>query len=112
MRLLLNADDLGYSPVVNETIFDLHARGRLSSASLIVNLPHSKTAMAGAAERPDLALGLHLNLTRGLPCLPAEEIPSLVGRDGNFHLTPLLYARAAAGLVDLDEARAELRAQI
>lgn len=112
MQLILNADDLGYSPAVNAAILDLHARGRLSSASLIVNLPHSEAAMAAAAERPDLALGVHLNLTRGAPCTPAERIPSLVARDGRFHPTPALFARAAAGRVALGEVRRELGAQI
>ena len=44
--------------------------------------------------------------------LPAAQIPSLVGRDGNFHPTKSLFARAAAGIVQRDEIKAELAAQI
>jgi len=110
--LILNADDLGYSPAVNRAIFALHACGRLDSASLVVNLPHSRAAMEGACERPELAVGIHLNLTKGRPCLPPEQIPSLAGGDGVFHTPPAFFARALAGRVSLGEVEAELRVQI
>ena len=45
MRVILNADDLGYTPAVNQTILALHDAGCLTSASLVVNLPHSAAAI-------------------------------------------------------------------
>ncbi len=112
MRLIVNADDLGYSPAVNEAAWLLHDRGRLDSASLLVNLPHSGAAMRGAVERPGLAVGIHLNLTKGQPCLAPEQIPSLVGSGGAFFSSPAFFSRALAGRIRLAEAEAELRAQI
>ncbi len=112
MRLILNADDLGYSPAVNEAIFHLHDRGRLDSTSLLVNLPHSGAAIKGAAERPALPVGIHLNLTKGRPCLAPEQVPSLVGSGGAFFPSPVFFSRALAGRVRLADAEAELRAQI
>jgi predicted glycoside hydrolase/deacetylase ChbG (UPF0249 family) len=112
VRLILNADDLGYSPGVNQAIFDLYACGRLSSASAVVNLPHSPAALERAAARPGLALGVHLNLTKGRPCLSTQQVPSLVDRDGAFYPTPTCFARAMAGQVSTAEAEAELRVQI
>ena len=44
--LIINADDLGYSPGVNMAIANLYQAGLVTSTSLIVNLPHSE---AGAA---------------------------------------------------------------
>ena len=44
--LIINADDLGYSPTVNRAIGDMFAAGLVTSASLLVNQPHSE---AGAA---------------------------------------------------------------
>ncbi len=70
--LIINADDLGYDPAVNEGIFTAMRNGVVSSATLIVNSPHSQDA-AGKAE--DEAIGLHLNLARFAPVwtgFPAE----------------------------------------
>ncbi len=112
MRLIVNADDLGYSPAVNEAVWLLHDRGRLDSASLLVNLPHSGAAMMGAADRPGLAVGIHLNLTKGRPCLAPEQVPSLVGSGGAFFSSPAFFPRALAGRVRLVEVEAELQTQI
>lgn len=112
MRLIVNADDLGYSLAVNEAVWLLHDRGRLDSASLLVNLPHSGAAMREAAERTGLAVGIHLNLTKGRPCLALEQVPSLVGSGGAFFPSPAFFSRALAGRVKLAEVEAELRAQI
>lgn len=112
MRLILNGDDLGYSPAVNQAIFALHERGRLSSASLLVNLPHSEAAIRLALERPNLAVGVHLNLTRDRPCSPPEQIPTLVGKGGLFYPSPAFFPRAATGRISMGQVEIELRAQI
>lgn len=112
MQLIVNGDDLGYSPAVNQAILSLHEQGRLSSASLLVNLPHSEAAIQLARERPGLAVGIHLNLTRGRPCSTPGQIPALIGRGGLFHASPGFFPRAAAGLISLDQVEIELRAQI
>lgn len=62
--LIINADDLGYDPAVSEGILTAMRKGVVSSATLIVNSPHSKDA---AAKAGDLAVGLHLNLARFTP---------------------------------------------
>ena len=112
MRLILNGDDLGYSPAVNEALFDLFDGSRLSSTSLVVNLPHSQPAIEGARARPGLAVGLHLNLTKGRPCLPPDQVSSLIRRGGFFFPSPLQYPRLVSGLVRSAEVVAEVRAQI
>jgi predicted glycoside hydrolase/deacetylase ChbG (UPF0249 family) len=112
MKLLINADDLGYSPLTNQAIFDLHHRGRLSSTSLVANLPHSQHAIDGLQRCPDLAIGVHLNLTKGHPVLPPEQIPTLVDPTGKFWFTKDFYARALTGRINTVEMQAELRAQI
>jgi chitin disaccharide deacetylase len=111
VQLILNADDLGYSPGVNEAILTLYRAGRLTSASLIVNLPHSPAAIS-LARTAGLPAGVHLNLTRGRPCLRPETVPSLVNADGAFYASPAFFARALSGLVRPAEVEAECRAQI
>jgi len=112
MKLLINADDLGYSPIINQAIFDLHIREKIFSTSLLVNMPHSQDAIKGLRTFPDLAVGVHLNLTKGRPLLPSEQIPTLVSPGGKFWPTKQLFARAAARRINIPEVKAELQAQI
>ena len=60
--LVVNADDLGLSQSVNEGIFEAHERGIVTSASLMVRQGAASAAAEGAAEHPQLAVGLHLDL--------------------------------------------------
>ncbi len=112
MKLLINADDLGYSPAINQTIFDLFNRERLCSSSLLANMPHSQDAIERLKNHPDLKTGGHLNLTKGRPLLTPKQIPSLVNTSGNFWSTKQFFARTIAGWINIDEAEFELRTQI
>jgi predicted glycoside hydrolase/deacetylase ChbG (UPF0249 family) len=59
--LIINADDLGLSRGVNDGIVEAHARGVVTSASLMVNRPGAEHAAALAHEHPLLSVGLHLD---------------------------------------------------
>jgi predicted glycoside hydrolase/deacetylase ChbG (UPF0249 family) len=61
-NLIVNADDLGLSRGVNAGILQAHARGIVTSASLMVRQPAAAEAVALLAEHPRLAVGLHLDL--------------------------------------------------
>ena len=50
----------------------------------MVGEPAVADAVARAKRLPDLGIGLHLVLADGAPLLPAEDVPALVGADGNF----------------------------
>jgi predicted glycoside hydrolase/deacetylase ChbG (UPF0249 family) len=78
-RLIINADDLGYDPAVNEGIVLAIRGGVVTSSTLMVNLPHSEH---GAALARGLPVGLHLNLSRGTPV--SERFPASLLRDGAF----------------------------
>jgi predicted glycoside hydrolase/deacetylase ChbG (UPF0249 family) len=112
MKLLLNADDLGYTPAINQAIFDLHKHGRLFSTSLLGNLPHSQGAIDGLCAYPDLKVGVHLNLTKGFPVLPPAQIPTLVASTGEFWPTKQFFLRATARQINIREVEFELRAQV
>ncbi len=58
--------------------------GILTSASLMVSAPAARDAVERARRLPSLAVGLHLVVIEGVPTLPPEEIPDLVGADGRF----------------------------
>jgi chitin disaccharide deacetylase len=112
MRILvINADDLGFSPGVNRGIFEAHAAGTVSSASMMVTTP----AFGEAAERaqrdaPQLGIGLHLNLIAGAPL---SSVPSLTDpATGRFYPLDSLVRHSLAGQIDATEVRRECEAQL
>jgi predicted glycoside hydrolase/deacetylase ChbG (UPF0249 family) len=112
MNLRINADDLGYTPAINQAIFDLYGQRRISSVSLLANMPHSQAALDDLRAIPELPVGVHLNLSQGRPLLPPNQVPSLVKEAGRFWRSPSFFARSLAGLVSQNEILAEGSAQI
>ena len=68
---LLVADDLGYDPAIDAGILEAHLDGVVAAASALVTGPFA----VGALERAprSLAIGLHLDLPRGLEAPEAER---------------------------------------
>ena len=81
-RLIVNADDFGAAPEVNDAIELAHRDGILRSASLMVGAPATADAIERARRLPRLAVGLHLVLVHGRPVLPPERVPDRVDRRG------------------------------
>jgi predicted glycoside hydrolase/deacetylase ChbG (UPF0249 family) len=61
-ELVVNADDFGCSEAVNRGVAEAHERGIVTSASLMVRWDAADTAAAYARSRPQLGIGLHLDL--------------------------------------------------
>ncbi len=106
MRLIVNADDLGRTPGINDGIFAAHQRGLVSSATLMVAYPAAREAAQRLDQFPALGIGLHVALTGGEPLLPADELPSLVDGQGRFASHPDLFTAP-----DPEEVAAEVEAQ-
>lgn len=111
-KIIINADDYGMTPGINKAIEHLHKMERLTSVSLLVNMPWSADAFAFAGRERGMRLGVHLNLTTGRPVLPLEEVPSLVTGDGEFYDMPAFISRYVARLIRPAEIERELSAQI
>jgi len=60
--LVVNADDFGREPGINQGIIEAHERGIVTSASLMVRWPSARTAADASRSLPNLALGLHIDL--------------------------------------------------
>src|SRR5439155_20905882 len=58
-NLIVNADDLGWSPGVNRAIAECHAHGVLTSASLMVTGRAVAEAVRLSRRHPRLSVGLH-----------------------------------------------------
>jgi chitin disaccharide deacetylase len=82
IKLIVNADDFGYSRGINYGIIDTHKNGIVNSATMMMNMPGVSHAVELAKENPTLQLGIHLVLTCGRPLL--SDVPSLMDEQGNF----------------------------
>jgi predicted glycoside hydrolase/deacetylase ChbG (UPF0249 family) len=63
-RLIVNADDLGFTAGVNRGILEAHERGIVTSASLMVDRAGAEDGAAIARRTPSLSVGLHAVLDR------------------------------------------------
>ena len=112
-RLIVNADDFGLAESVNDGIISAHDFGILTSASLLANGLAFGHAIASSLPFPGLSLGVHLNLSSGVPVSPAALIPTLVNERGELYLAPV---RLGIGIlrrrIRLEHLRTELRAQV
>ena len=111
-RLIVNADDFGRSPSINEAVIRAHRDGILTTASLMVNETGCDEAVKLGRENPKLGVGLHLTLLCGHSALAPEKIPGLVNSRGEFSSNPV-----SAGIKYFfkpglrEQLRAEIRAQ-
>jgi hopanoid biosynthesis associated protein HpnK len=111
-RLIVNADDFGFTSGVNRAIVEAHSYGVVTSSTLMANGPAFAEAAQLAKTVPKLSVGCHIVLTDGEPVLGAAQLPSLTAashfRDGMVAFA----ARAIAGRIDSEEITAEAVAQI
>lgn len=91
-KLIINADDFGYSKGVNLGIIEAHKNGVVTSATLMTNMPGAAHAAALALENRSLGVGVHLVLDCGKPV--HDHVPSLVDGNGVFHKMDTFAERA------------------
>lgn len=83
-RLIVNADDLGYSEGVDRGIARAHREGIVTSATLMANTADPERVAEVARGLSSLDIGVHLVLTSGRPLSHPERVPSLVDGEGSF----------------------------
>jgi chitin disaccharide deacetylase len=120
-RLIVNADDFGFTAGVNRGIVEAHSRGVVTSSTLMANGPAFSDAVQLAQTVPQLSVGCHVVLIDGQPSLDPKTIASLVDRDNaNRGSDPARFrdgiggfaVRALTGRLDSREIEAEATAQI
>jgi predicted glycoside hydrolase/deacetylase ChbG (UPF0249 family) len=111
-KLILNADDYGLAPGVNDGIRRLAVSNCISSISLMANMPWARGVVQLRVSVPDLGVGVHLNLTEGKPLSRGAEVRSLIDERGYFLPPSRLLRRTIRGRVSLKECRRELQRQI
>ena len=111
-RLIVNADDFGFTSGVNRAIVEAHTRGVVTSSTLMAKGMAFAEAAELAKTIPKLSVGCHVVLIDGEPVLEQGKVPSLTAsgifRDG----IKTFAARALSGRMDAGEITAEATAQI
>ena len=109
-RLIVNADDFGFTPAVTSGILEAHAAGAVTSTSMMVRCAGWEDGIGRARATPTLGVGLHLNLLVGAPL---AAVPSLTdARSGRCLPLATLVRRSLAGRIDAGEVTAECEAQL
>jgi len=112
-RIILNADDFGLTPGVNQSIIELHEAGTLSSATLMATADEFSTAAGEAIRHPALGVGCHVVLVDGKPRLAQKDAPTLSTPSGEFRPTLGAFVRdLMLGRIREGEIEAEAIAQI
>ena len=107
-RLIVNADDLGYSGGVDAGILRAHRDGIVTSASFMTNQPDGERTAALVRGAPRLDVGVHLVITSGSPLSDPARVPSLVRANGTFRRPGDILGK---GIVDAEDVLREYRAQ-
>jgi predicted glycoside hydrolase/deacetylase ChbG (UPF0249 family) len=89
-RVIINADDFGFSCGITEGILRAHRDGVVTSTTIAANMPAAEEAVRRLAAAPNLGVGVHLNVSQGPPL--SQEARALADADGVMRLT-------AAGVV-------------
>jgi predicted glycoside hydrolase/deacetylase ChbG (UPF0249 family) len=101
-RLVVNADDLGFTPDVNRGVLEAHRDGILTAATLMANGDAFEDAVRLARQTPTLDVGCHLVLIGGRSLVPPHAaLPASVPE--------LLRALAARRIRVYEELAAQAR---
>jgi predicted glycoside hydrolase/deacetylase ChbG (UPF0249 family) len=75
IRLIVNADDFGWTRDVNEGIVYAHRNGILTATTLMAGGEEFDHAVRLSRETPSLDVGCHLTLLQGLSALTGKPLP-------------------------------------
>ena len=102
-KIILNADDLGFSLGVNDAILKANTDGYLSHASLMANTTYFDHAISEIIPNcPQLKVGVHVNLTCAAALL-SGNILSINGELKNTFATLLFRRKTKRVLEDLEK---------
>ncbi len=99
--LVVNADDFGFTPDVNQGIVEAHRGGILTATTLMANGAAFDDAVRRGREAPALDIGCHLVLVGGPSLLTGKPLPATVPQ--------LLRAMARRQIRIYDELAAQVR---
>jgi len=107
MKVIINADDFGFSKSVNEGIWYAFEKGLISTTTMMMNQPGTDEACELWKANPQIAVGLHVNLSVGKPLTNGA---SLINKNGEFHYNNL--GKSGNENYDYGDLYAEIEAQL
>ncbi|MGN6715272.1 chitin disaccharide deacetylase [Anaerocolumna jejuensis] len=110
MKLILNADDFGYSKGVNYGVIEASQNGIVQSSTIMAGMPGFDHAVLLAHENPNLRIGVHLMLTTGKSIIKTHK--TITDEHSNFFHPNELFAKLKNNEIDLKEVEDEFEAQI
>ena len=109
-KIIINADDFGYSPENNEAIKQGFRSGVITSASILTNLKGFDDAVNNVLkEIPDIDLGFHFNITEGKSL---SNCSLLCNKDGYFNNSYLNLILKSGNKKFIEQIEQEFRVQI
>ena len=104
MKLIMNADDLGYTLGNTYGIIEAYQKGIVRSTTAMCNEPYIEKGAELVKDCPDLGIGIHLNLSSGRPL---SENKTLTDENGFFFKNKIVKERE----FDPEEVYREWKAQ-
>lgn len=111
-KVILRADDLGFSEGVNYGILKTVEQGPIRTVGLMVNMQATQHGYDLIKDK-QLCIGLHTNICVGRPITDPRLIPSLCQENGEF-ISSSVYRKAyqlGEDFVDLKQVITEIEAQ-
>ena len=108
-KVVIRADDLGYSEAVNYGIAKTVKEGLIKSVGFMTNMPYSEHGW-NLIKDSDICLGQHTNICVGKPLTDPKFISSICDENGYFKSSKE-YRNAKEDFVVLDEVILEIEAQ-
>lgn len=105
MKVIINADDFGYTKAVTEGIIEGYTKGIIRSTTALCNMEYVEYGKLLAEQCPDLGIGVHLTLTLGKSLTKNE---TLTDESGYFYKPQALKNH----VFDIQEVYLEFKAQI
>jgi chitin disaccharide deacetylase len=115
MRIVLNADDFGYSTETVRATIECFDAGSVTSATIMPGMPATDEAVVFALGRPEISFGVHLMFVgddEERPISHAADVPSLVGVDGRLRSTKPVRLQGLLGRLPVDQLEREIVAQV
>lgn len=109
-KLLLRADDLGFSEAVNLGILKSVRGGMIRNVGMMSNMESAKSGFH-LLKNHDIALGLHVNLCAGRCVSDPKSIPTLAKENGAFFSSAEIRSREN-DTISREEAKIEIDAQV
>ena len=109
-RLIVNADDFGFTEGVTEGILQCMREGIVTSTTVMANLPFAPESIRRLLAAGGRSVGIHLNLTSG-PAIRTRT-GRLTGSNGIFLGAGVLWRDGMLRRLPVEEIELELAAQI